>query len=162
MAQDSSFSDGADSALYLGAVTAEDLEVISSILQDGIFCTKDLVWSKKKRQVAVLINRFRWECKSEYIDKNSTPERVQSLLIIDNVLNISSQGIDRSDSTEPLNLLKLDLQQTKKNFFLKLILSNFGAIRCELDAIELSMKDVTRPYNAYSERIPFHPIIDES
>ena len=53
MAQDASFSDGADSALYLGAVTLEDLEVISSILQDGIFCLKDLAWSKKKRQVAV-------------------------------------------------------------------------------------------------------------
>ena len=61
MAQDASFSDGADSALYLGAVTPVDLEVISSILQDGIFSVKDLAWSKKKRRVAVLINRFRWE-----------------------------------------------------------------------------------------------------
>ncbi len=39
MAQDASFSDGADSALYLGAVTPEDLEVISSILQGWyLFC----------------------------------------------------------------------------------------------------------------------------
>ena len=46
--------------------------------------------------------------------------------------------------------------------FLTLLLSNFGAIRFELDAIELSIKDVTRPYKAYSENIPFHPIIDDS
>ncbi|MEK9814272.1 MAG: DUF2948 family protein, partial [Paracoccaceae bacterium] len=119
-------------------------------------------WLKKKRQVAVLVSRFRWENKSEYIDKNSAPERVKSLLIIDNVLNISSQGINRSDGSTPLNLLNLDLKKTKKNMFLTLLLSNFGAIRFELDAIELSVKDVTRPYKAHSENIPFHPIIDDS
>ena len=162
MSQDASFSEGADSALYLGALTPDDVDVISTILQDSIFYINDMAWLKKKRQVAVLVNRFRWENKSEYIDKNSVPERVKSLLIIDNVLNISSQGIDRSDSTAPLNLLNLDLKKTKKNIFLTLLLSNFGAIKFELDAIELSIKDVTRPYKAYSENIPFHPIIDDS
>ena len=117
MSQDASFSEGADSALYLGAFTPEDVEVISTILQDGIFCIKDLAWLKNKRQVAVLVNRFRWENKSEYIEKNSAPERVKSLLIIDNVLNISSQGIDRSDSSAPLNLLNLDLKKAKKIYF---------------------------------------------
>ena len=162
MSQDASFSEGADRALYLGAFTPQDVEVISTILQDGIFCIKDLAWLKKKRQVAVLVNRFRWENKSEYIAKNSAPERVKSLLIIDNVLNIASQGIDRSDISAPLNLLSLNLKKTKKYIFLTLILSNFGAIRYELDAIELSIKDVTRPYKTHSENIPFHPIMDDS
>ena len=89
MSQDASFLEGADSALYLGAFTPEDIDVISTILQDGIFFINDLAWLKKKRQVAVLVSRFRWENKSEYIDKNSAPERVKSLLIIDNVLNLS-------------------------------------------------------------------------
>lgn len=162
MSQDASFSEGADRALYLGAFTPQDVEIISTILQDSIFCINDLAWLKKKQRVAVLVNRFRWENKSEYIDKNSAPERVKSLLIIDNVLNISSQGIDRFDDSEPLNLLNLDLKKTKKNIFLTLLLSNFGAIRCELETIELSIKDVTRPYKAYSENIPYHPIIDDS
>ena len=162
MAQDASFSDGANSALYLGAVTSEDLEVISSILQDSIFCVKDLAWSKKKRQVAVLVNRFRWENNPAYSMKKSTPERVRSLLIVDNVLNLSSQGIDRSDINAPLNLLKLDLNQSKNSIFLTLLLSDFGAIRCEVEAIELSMKDVTRPQKAKSGKIPNHPINDDS
>ena len=162
MSQDASFSEGADRALYLGAFTPQDVEIISTILQDSIFCINDLAWLKKKQRVAVLVNRFRWENKSEYIDKNSAPERVKSLLIIDNVLNISSQGIDRFDDSEPLNLLNLDLKKTKKNIFLTLLLSNFGAIRCELETIELSIKDVTRPYKAHSENIPYHPIIDDS
>ena len=162
MSQDASFSEGADRALYLGAFNPQDVEIISTILQDSIFCINDLAWLKKKQRVAVLVNRFRWENKSEYIDKNSAPERVKSLLIIDNVLNISSQGIDRSDDSEPLNLLNLDLKKTKKNIFFTLLLSNFGAIRCELEAIELSIKDVTRPYKAHSENIPYHPIIDDS
>ena len=162
MAQDASFSDGADSALYLGAVTPEDLEVISSILQDGIFFVKDLAWLKKKRQVAVLINRFRWENKSAYSMKKTIPERVRSLLIVDNVLNVSSKGIDRSDKNVPLNLLKLDLNHSKNSIFLTLLLSEIGAIRCEVEAIELSMKDVTRPHTAKSGRIPKHPMNDDN
>ena len=162
MAQDASFSDGAGSALYLGAVTSKDLEVISSILQDSIFFIKDLAWSNKKRQVAILVNRFRWENNSGCSIKKTTPERVRSLLIVDNVLKVSSQGIDRSDINAPLNLLKLDLNQSKNSFFLTLLLSDFGAIRCEVDAIELSMKDVTRPHKAKSGKIPNHPVNDDS
>ena len=162
MAQDASFSDGADSALYLGAVTPEDLEVISSILQDGIFFVKDLAWLKKKRQVVVLINRFRWENKSVYSTKKSSPERVRSILIIDNVLNVSSKGIDSSDRNAPLNVLKLDLNQSKNSIFLTLLLSDFGAIRCEVEALELSIKDVTRPHKAKSGKIPNHPMNDDS
>ena len=162
MAQDASFSDGADSALYLGAVTPEDLEVISSILQDGIFFVKDLAWLKKKRQVAVLINRFRWENKSAYTMNKTNPERVRSLLIVDNVLHVSSKGVDSSDRNAPLNLLKLDLNQSKNSIFLTLLLSDFGAIRCEVEAIQLCMKDVTQPHKAKSGKIPNHPMNDES
>ena len=162
MAQDASFSDGTDSALNLGALTPEDLEVMSSILQDGIFFIKDLAWSNKKRQVAILVNRFRWENKSEYMVKKTLPERVNSLLIIDNVLNVSSQGIDRSDINAPLNLLKLDLKQSRNSLFLTLLLSDFGAIRCEVEAIQLCMKDVTQPHKAKSRKIPNHPMNDES
>tara|TARA_B100000676_G_C17686661_1_gene634155 strand:- start:149 stop:637 length:489 start_codon:yes stop_codon:yes gene_type:complete len=162
MAQDASFSDGTDSALNLGALTPEDLEIMSSILQDGIFFIKDLAWSNKKRQVAILVNRFRWENKSEYMVKKTLPERVNSLLIIDNVLNVSSQGIDRSDINAPLNLLKLDLKQSRNSLFLTLLLSDFGAIRCEVEAIQLCMKDVTQPHKAKSGKIPNHPMNDES
>jgi hypothetical protein len=77
-------------------------------------------------------------------------------------LKISSQGIDRSDKNVPLNLLKLDLNQTKKSIFLTLLLSEFGAIRCEIEAIEISMKDVTRPYTAKSGKAPMHHVIYDS
>ena len=162
MAQDASFSDGTDRALYLGAVTPEDLEVISSILQDSIFCVKDLAWSKKKRQLAVLLNRFRWENKSAYSMKKTIPERVRSLMIVNNVINVSSKGIDRSDINAALNLLKLDLNESKNCIFLTLLLSDFGAIRCEVEALELSIKDVTRPHKAKSGKIPNHPMNDDS
>jgi hypothetical protein len=62
----------------------------------------------------------------------------------------------------PLSLLKLDVNQTKKSIFLTLLLSEFGAIRCEIEAIEISMKDVTRPYLAKSGKVPTHPMIYDS
>ena len=82
-------------------------------------------------------------------------------MIVDNVLNVSFKGIDRSDINAPLNLLNLDLNQSKNSIFLTLLLSGFGAIRFEVEAIELSMKDVTRPHTAKSGRIPKHPMNDD-
>ena len=71
MSQDASFLEGADSALYLGAFTRDDVEVISTILQDSIFFINDLAWFKKKRQVAVLVNRFRWEINQNILIKTA-------------------------------------------------------------------------------------------
>ena len=92
----------------------------------------------------------------------TNPERVRSLLIVDNVLHVSSKGVDSSDRNAPLNLLKLDLNQSKNSIFLTLLLSDFGAIRCEVEALELSIKDVTRPHKAKSGKIPNHPMNDDS
>ena len=83
-------------------------------------------------------------------------------MIVDNVLNVSSKGIDRSDINAALNLLKLDLNDSKNCIFLTLLLSDFGAIRCEVEALELSIKDVTRPHKARTGKIPKHPMNDDS
>ena len=58
--------------------------------------------------------------------------------------------------------MNLDVNQTKKGTFLTLLLSEFGAIRCEIEAIEISMKDVTQPYTAKSGKAPMHHVIYDS
>ena len=92
MSEDARFEDGREAPLNLGALSTDDLAVISSLVQDAVFPITEMTWRADQRCFALLLNRFRWEDNGR---ERHGPERVQSLLVIDNVLRVASQGIDR-------------------------------------------------------------------
>ncbi|UYV38101.1 DUF2948 family protein [Rhodobacteraceae bacterium D3-12] len=154
--QDATFEDGHERPLNLGAMDAEDLQVISALAQDAVFPVSEMRFHKRDRRFALLLNRFRWEDKGR---KRHGPERVQSVLLFDNVLNVASQGIDRSDPEMILSLLSVDWSEgDAPSGQILLTLAGDGVIRLELEALEASLKDVTRPYRAPSRRAPDHPL----
>ncbi len=156
MTEDASFEDGREIPLYLGALDVEDLQVISSLAQDAVFPITEMTWRAGERRFALLINRFRWEDPRR---AQHAPERVQSLLVIDNVLGVASQGIDPNDAETVLSLLSIGFAPTGDGAgYLTLVLAGDGAIRLEIEAIEVTLKDVTRPYAAASGRMPRHDI----
>jgi hypothetical protein len=151
MAEDARFEDGDESPVNIGALDAEDLRIISALTQDGIFTNSDMSWSPKKRRFAILINRARWE------RDDKLPERVRSIVIIDHVLNISSQAIDRSDTTLVNSLLTITWKDGCDGAGqLLLTLAGNKAIRLTCEALEVGLQDVTRPYLAASGRLPRH------
>ena len=85
-------------------------------------------------------------------------ERVQSVLAVDGVLRVASQGIDRSDGDVILSLLSLTFEPGEDGAgALLLTLAGDGAIRLEVEALDVTLRDVTRPYTAPSRRTPAHP-----
>lgn len=153
--QDATFEDGHEHPLNLGAMDAEDLQVISALAQDAVFPVSEMRFQKRDRRFALLLNRFRWEDKGR---ERHGPERVQSLLVFDNVLKVASQGLDRSDPEVILSLLSVEWQEGEApSGQLLLTLAGDGAIRLEVEALEVGLKDVTRPYRAPSRRAPDHP-----
>ena len=62
------------------------------------------------RRFALLINRFRWEDADAARARGRTVERVQSLLVVDHVLGVASQGIDRTDPDMILSLLSVEFE----------------------------------------------------
>jgi len=154
MSEDAKFEDGAEAPLNLGAMDPEDLKVISSLSQDAIFPITEMTWRAGERRFAILINRFRWEDQGR---TRHAPERVQSLLVIDNVLRVASQGIDRNDHDTVLSLLSVTFEPGEEGSgHLILTLAGDGAIRLEIEALEVTLKDVTRPYRAPSGKVPDH------
>ena len=95
MTQDARFQDGLEKPLYIGAIDPADIEVMSAFLQDAVVPVSEMKWRKQHRQLAVLLNRFRWEDKDHAQQQSRPVERVQSLLVIDHVRHIASIGIDR-------------------------------------------------------------------
>jgi len=154
MSRDARFEEGAEAPLNLGALDAGDLRVISSLAQDAVFPAAEMGWHPRARRFALLLNRFRWE--DEGRDRHAA-ERVRAVLAVDNVLNVASQGIDRRDPDLILSLLSIAFESGEDGAGQVLLtLAGDGAIRLDVEALEVTLKDVTRPYRAPSGKVPGH------
>ncbi len=152
---DARFEDARAASLNLGALDMDDLQVISGLAQDAVFPIAEMKWQKGARRFALLLNRFRWEDDGA---ARHAPERVQSLLVVDNVLHVTSQGIDRTDKDLILSLLSVTFEPGEDGAgYVLLTLAGDGAIRLQVEALDATLKDVTRPYVAPSGKTPQHP-----
>lgn len=154
---DATFEEGGEAPLNLGALTSEDLQVISSLTQDAVFPVTEMRWEAKRFRFALLLNRFRWEDSDAAKARGRAYERVQSLLVIDNVLSVASQGVDRSDRDIILSLLDVSFEPGEDGTgHVLLTLAGDGVMRLAVEALGVTLRDVTRPYQAPSGKAPGH------
>ena len=157
MNQDAGFNDALDRPLNLGAQDAEDLQVISSLTQDAVLTVDYLKWSRAERQLVFLLKRFRWEDVELAKQQGRDPERVQSLLVIQNATGLASQGIDRKQADIVLSLMSLEFSGAVDGVGdLILTFSGDGALKVQVDGLDVALRDVTRPYVAPSKQVPNH------
>ena len=153
---DARFEDGGESPLRLKALDADDLNVISTLVQDAVFPITEMTWDRARRRFALLINRFRWE-EGPRIGAHP-PERVQALLVVEDVLSVASQGIDLGESDTVLSLLALTWSAGEDGTGrITLMLAGDGAVALDVECIDVTLRDVTRPYIAPSRQTPSHP-----
>ena len=152
---DARFEDGREAPLHIGALDTEDLVVIASLTQDAVFPIGEMKWDKAGRRFALLLNRFRWE---EGPARAVSPERVQTLLVFEQVDGVATNGINRSEKDTILSLLSVSFEEsTSPSGHVLLTLAGDGAIRLRVEALEATLKDVTKPYMAPSKKTPSHP-----
>lgn len=155
---DARFEDGAEQPLRLRAETAEDLAVISALVQDAVAEVKDAAWTPKRRRFAVLLTRFRWE-DAEAARRQGRPyERVRSLLTIENGLTARASGLDPRDGEQIVSLLALGWTPGEDGTgVLTLTLAGDGEVEVAVEALEVTLTDVTRPHLAAAKTAPTHP-----
>jgi hypothetical protein len=154
---DARFEDGGEGPLRLVAQDAEDLKVISTLIQDAVLPVTELKFDPRRRRFALLLNRFRWEDRSEAEAVGRAYERVRSVLVVEDVLKVQSLGFDRADTDLVLSLLALDFTPAADGAGrLILTLAGDGAIALDVEALEVRLGDVTRPYRAPSGKLPRH------
>lgn len=155
MTEDARFEDGAERPLNLGAMDAEDLQVLSSLAQDAVFPGSEMRWDRAEGRFALLLNRVRWEDPGR--DRHA-PERVQSVLVFSCVTGVQLNGVQPGDADTVLSLLSIGFDETEApSGHITLTLAGDGAIRLAVEAVEASLRDVTRPYQAPSKKLPRHP-----
>lgn len=158
MTQDAKFEDGAERPLRLKAEDAEDVSVLSALIQDAVLPANEMRWERSKRRFSCLINRFRWEDKAIAERLGRGVERVQSVLAIGDVRGVLHQGIETRDSDTVLSLLDLAFAPGEDGTGrMQLTFAGDGAIAIDVETINLTLQDVTRPYLAPSGKAPSHP-----
>ena len=154
---DAQFEDGADTPLRLIAFAVEDLQVISSLVQDAVLPIGEMQWSPGKRRFAMLLNRFRWEDIKDEKSEGQVYERVQSVLAFEDVQNIQTQSIDRKDDNLIISILEISFYAVGDGMgFYLITLAGDGVIRLNVEALEVTLQDVTSPYKAPSGLKPNH------
>lgn len=154
---DARFEDGDEAPLRLMAQDAEDLKVVSALVQDAVLPVTEIRYDARRRRFAVLLNRFRWEDREEAERLGRAYERVRSLLVVEDVRKVQSMGFDRADKDLVLSVLSMSFEPGEDGTGrLSIVLAGDGAIALDVEALEVRLDDVTRPYRAPSGKVPRH------
>lgn len=140
--------------LKLEARTAEDLAVISAVLQDATLRVGDIAWLGGARRFAAVLNRYRWE---NDVGESARGERVRAGLRIDFVLRTASRNLPRDLPDRVLDLLAIRAEPGEEGAArLDLVFAGGAEIRLEVECIEARLADLTAPWRA--SRRPEHVV----
>lgn len=154
---DARFEEGGEAPLRLVAQDDEDLKILSTLVQDAVLPVTEMTHDPRRRRFALMLNRFRWEDHAAAASVGRPFERVRSVLVVEDVLKVQSFGFDRMDKDLVLSLLALDFTPGDDGRGrLTLTLAGDGAIALDVEALEIRLDDVTRPYRAPSGKVPQH------
>jgi Protein of unknown function (DUF2948) len=128
--------------LKLRATDAEDLAVVSAVLQDAVIPVQEMAYLPEEGRFVLVANRFRWEDSERDPVEGRIYERVHCGLVIDHVTSVRSRGIDRRRGDEILSLLSV----TETDGAIELTFAAGAAIRVEVERVLCHLEDVAEPY----------------
>ena len=137
-----------ESGLKLRAVTADDIEILSALLQDGLVAASDMHYQKHEAIFVMVINRFCWE---QAIDGEleTLPNRCLCGLKVGYVNKVSQRGLS-AKVNQFYNLLSVTHEKTKKNNKtmnrLTFTFSDGYGIRLDVDELALTVQDIAAPH----------------
>ncbi|HEV8016086.1 MAG TPA: DUF2948 family protein [Stellaceae bacterium] len=145
--------------LKLRAADAEDLAVISAILQDSLVTIGEMTYLPEERRFALVANRFRWEPDAGPAQpKRGKAERVLTGICIDGVSAVSRRGFHPRDSDRILSLLALRLEGEGAPHALILDFAGGSSVRLEVERIMCHLDDLGEPWPTRWR--PKHPVAD--
>jgi hypothetical protein len=122
----------------LAAFDADDLTVISTLLQDAVLKAGDMAFDAQSGVFSAVVNRYRWEG-----DKRSrTGERLRSAVHFARVSSVRSQGLDRTKTDAVLSLLAIRFTPTDApSGEVELVFSGGAALRLTVECLEAALSD---------------------
>ena len=141
-------------ALKLKAEDADDVSVLSAVLQDALVAVGEMAWLPDERRFVLVANRFRWEPGTAESRRNF--ERTLSGLRVDDVRGVQRRGFSPRDAERILVLLAIRAEDGALTFEF----AGGGAIRLEVERVLCHLDDFGEPWTTRWR--PSHPIDDDS
>lgn len=146
------------SATRLVALDADDLAVISAQMQDAIMRVGDVRWLRGPAKLALVANRY------DHLSDaaRGAGERRQTGLQISRVSRVAAANIVMDDPSAILSLLAIGFEPGKVSpeGAIVLTFAGGGAIRAEVECIEVAMADLGPKWTARAR--PSHELDDSS
>lgn len=147
--------------LKFAVLDEEDLEVVSTHLQDAVLKVADVLWRPTEKRVVVALNRFDWES-AQGTTKGDRPEyrRRRSALRFERVLSCKCRSLDPAGKDAVLNLLAVEFTETDTpSGVVSLIFSGGAVLRLEVECLEAELVDLGPVWTA--GKCPVHAGADK-
>jgi Protein of unknown function (DUF2948) len=144
--------------LKFAVLDEEDLEVVSTHLQDAVVKVADVLWRPGENRVVVALNRFDWESA-----QSDRPEyrRRRSALRFERVQSCKCRGLDPAGKDAVLNLLAVEFAETDSpSGTVSLIFSGGAELRLDVECLEAELADLGPVWTA--TKCPDHAGADKS
>lgn len=130
--------------LRLAAEGREDLAVFSAALQDATFLMGDLKFNRRRRQVTLEVNRFRWE----RVGRHGPYSRVRSAVVFEGVSAVKARRLrqDAPDAVAALLALQFAPDPEPPGGVFSLILAGDGAVAITVEAVDVLLVDIGEPW----------------
>lgn len=118
----------------------EDLEIVSTHLQDAVVKVSDVMWRPQENRLVVALNRFDWEGAQA-----ESPEyrRRRSALRFERVLSCKCRNVDPAGKDAVLSLLTIEFAAADEpSGVVTLIFSGGAALRLEVECLEAELADL--------------------
>jgi hypothetical protein len=129
--------------LRLYAADADDLAVISALMQDAAVVARDIGYDGKARRLVILANRFRWE--------NRSRTRVRTAIRLEGVSRLERRRWPDVPGTV-LDLLALRIENGR----LGIDFAGGPALRAEAECVDVEMHDLSEPWP--TRAVPRHEL----
>jgi len=122
------------------ALDRDDLEVVSTHLQDALIKVADILWRPQERRLVIALSRFDWLSAEA---ANPELRRCRSVLRFDRVNGCRCRSVNPAGKDTVLNLLAIEFEETDPpGGEVKLIFSGRGELRLTVECLEVELSDL--------------------
>jgi hypothetical protein len=139
--------------LKLVALDRDDLDVVSTHLQDAVLKVCDVIWHPAEQRVVLALSRFDWGCTC---DGSPDLRRCRTALRFERVSCFKARNVRPTDKGAVLNLLAIEFaEDDPPGGVVTLIFSGGAAMRLEVECLECEVADLGPAWNVRAR--PEHP-----
>jgi hypothetical protein len=126
--------------LKLVALERDDLEVVSTHLQDAVVCVGDVYWRPSEKRLVISLARFDWEGS---VGGAREFQRRRTALRFDRVISVKCRNVDCANKQAILNLLAVEFEETETPAGVVTLFFSGGAVaRLEVECLECELVDL--------------------